>query len=745
MGTQIFCGDLDYYWFEPTHAANLAQVNEKLAGFALVDMDTNEMIQQLRWGDIRQDRPSAPDTMFTTTGRQLYVIGDIDGGFRPRSNPYDLHTFGKPQAGDPLANRLQGVWAQPVKALNGYTFVVESGGVRWPLVDAGRFTQTFANVQFEYRRGVFTATRTDFVPQDRPALFTTLKLRNNGNLPADVHVTFFAYFDLRDAHFTTLADQPNQGETVQMEGEKLVARARQLPDKWAVAVGGRGQPVAVQIITGQDERPIGVLKYAVRLEPGTEQEWTIGIVVEMEAGTAVALKNLEDWLPLRESLLAEKQSLYADLLAGGPHFRSPDAHFNTAFDIARANVQLLEAESRALGRFFYAGLQTFPFWFSADGAYDIPGILAAGFTSTGTNHLLIGTEFDAQGSVPHQRSPSGAIVGQSNTAEIPLWVIAVWDAYRWTGDRAFLEIVYPAAVHGLLNYTLGMLDPDGDGYPIGAGLVEKEDMGAKKLDSAAYTWAALRALAQMAEAMGETATAARVRARSDQVAARFDATWWEPAAGAYAMSLNESDNSRRPVPHWAVVVPLEVGLASTQYAATTFTTLQAKYMNQWGLKHTVGEDERVWTLPTATLSRAAYRYGRAALGFQMLRQLSATLDHGSIGLYHELIPEGLSFLQLWSAATFLRGVVEDLMGVQVRADQHAVRLAPQLPTGWEMAELERLSFGGHTITVHTTHTGLIVTHLSGPAPLTVIYQAPDGSEQSEVVEVGRSMRFWQNK
>ena len=75
--------------------------------------------QQLHWGDIRQERPSAPDTMFTTTGRQLYVIGDIDGGFRPRSNPYDLHTFGKPQAGDPLANRLQGVWAQPVKALNG--------------------------------------------------------------------------------------------------------------------------------------------------------------------------------------------------------------------------------------------------------------------------------------------------------------------------------------------------------------------------------------------------------------------------------------------------------------------------------------------------------------------------------------------------------------------------------------------------------------------------------------------------
>src|SRR5512146_2277601 len=125
----------------------------------------------------------------------------------------------------------------------------------------------------------------------------------------------------------------------------------------------------------------------------------------------------------------------------------------------------------------------------------------------------------------------------------------------------------------------------------------------------------------------------------------------------------------------------------------------------------------------------------------MLHQLSATLDHGSIGMYHELIPEGLSFLQLWSGATFLRGAVEDLMGVQVQADLHAVRLAPQLPAGWEEAELERLSFGGHTITVRTTSTSLTVTHLSGQVPLIVTYREPDGSERSAVVEAGRNVQW----
>ncbi len=699
------------------------------------------MIQRLRWGEIQQERPSAPDTMFTNTGRRLYVIGDIDGAFRPRTNPYDLHRYGRPQEGDPLASRLQGVWAQPVKALNGYAFVVESGGLQWPLLDAERFTQAFADVQFEYHRGALTAKRTDFVPDDLPAHFTSLTLRNDGTEPADARVTFLAYFDLRDAQFTTLTDRPNLGETVRVEGEKLVARSWQLPDKWAVAIGGAATPADVRVIAGADGHPVGVLEYAVRLEPGAESHWTLGTVVEVESGAAAAVKNLDDWLPLRESLLMEKQSRYAKLLGSGPRMHSPDAHFDDAFDLARANLGLLEAVTGALGPFFHAGLQAFPFWFSADGGYGAAGWLAAGFVATGENHLLIGATPDTLGGVPHQRSPSGAITATGNAVETPLWVMSLWDSYRWTGNRAFLQAVYPAAVRGLLAHTLGDLDHDRDGYPSGPGMIERDDMAAKKLDTAAYTWAALRALEQMAGAMGDTGTAARARGRADMLAAGFDAAWWDPEEAIYAMSLDGPGNSRRSAPHWAVIVPVEVGLASPERAAATLASIRSNHVGRWGLKHTVGDDERVWTLPTATLSRAAYRSGQADLGFRMLQLLSATLDHGSIGMYHELIPDGLSFLQLWSGSTFLRGAVEDLMGVQVRADLHAVRISPQLPAEWEAAELERLSFGGHTITVRVTWTGLTITHLAGREPLNVTYDAPEGSERSAVVDVG-AMAHW---
>ena len=114
------------------------------------------------------------------------------------------------------------------------------------------------------------------------------------------------------------------------------------------------------------------------------------------------------------------------------------------------------------------------------------------------------------------------------------------------------------------------------------------------------------------------ATETRARDEAESIASRFHNDWWDAANGTYAMSLEVSTNAQRPVSHWAVVTPLEVGLALPAYAETTLATLRQSYLNDWGLKHTVGDDERVWTLPTAALSRASYRYDDTELGFEML-------------------------------------------------------------------------------------------------------------------------------
>lgn len=671
--------------------------------------------QVLRWGNIRQERLSPADTMFASTGRRIYVLGDIDGQFRPRSNPYDLHSLGRPSPDDPLAEKLQGVWAQPVKGMAGYGYTLQYGGQQYTLRDASTFTQFYAYVEFQHECGALLALRRDYAALDLPILFSILTLKNRSEEALEIEVKFSVQFDLQDAWFTSMAGRRNAGQTISIENERLVARSEVLPDQWVAAVGCWETAAGISL-AGNGTGEIAIL---LRLEPGGEAVLPFALVVESQGGAPAALALLKEGLAQHEALLAEKVALYASVSDRGPHLVSPDPSLNVAFDLALANMQMLEVESPGMGRYFYAGLEMFPFWFSNDGAYSVPGLAAGGFSISALNHILIGLENLEDGRVPHQISPSGKVAFAGNSQETPQWVMSLWDAYRWTGDCSFLAQLYPGALRGMFDYVLGGIDPDGDNYASGPGMVEAEGMGAEKLDTAAYTWAALRALEKMAETLGDTANAVRARSKAEEIKSRFDADWWDEPSGAYAMSLEDPGNIRRQVPHWAVIVPLEVGLAQGYHAAATFTTLRKEYLNRWGLKHTVGNDERVWTLPTATLSRAAYRYGELDLAEEMLRHLADTLEHGSIGLFHELIPQGACIIQLWSAATFIRGIVEDMLGITVDAPGHSVRVAPQAPAGWQGVSLDHLSFGGHCLNLRVETGQVSLEHLAGNTAMRV--------------------------
>jgi glycogen debranching enzyme len=695
--------------------------------------------QILHWKEARQERLSPADTLFASAGRRIYVLGDIDGQFRPRSNPYDLYSLGRPSQDDPLAEKLQGVWAQPVKGVSGYAYTLRWNDQPWALRDANTFTQEYASVEFQHQHGPVLALRRDFTAQDLPILFSTLTLKNQGIDTLEIEVTFSVRFDLQDAWFTHLAEQRNSGQSVTVEEGRLVARSVVLPDQWVAAAGTQPPPgcrKTVARISPVDENT-GELIILLRLEPGGEVSLSNAMVVECQGGAPTALALLDEGLARREALFSEKSALYTAVGDRAPHLVSPDPAINTAFDLALMNLQMLEADAPGMGRYFYAGLEMFPFWFSNDGAYSIPGLMAGGFSASALNHVLIGLDYLQNGCVPHQISPSGKVAFSGNAQETPQWVTSIWDAYRWSGDRAFLERLYHGALHGLFDYVLGTIDTDGDGYASGPGMVEAEGMGAEKLDTAAYTWAALHALAQMAATLGDQSNADQARSRAEEIAARFDADWWDDSSGTYAMSLEDPGNHRRQVPHWAVIVPLEVGLAPAEHAAATFTTLHKEYLNRWGLKHTVGNDERVWTLPTATLSRAAYRYGERAMGEEMLRHLADTLQHGSIGLFHELIPQGACIVQLWSAATFIRGIIEDMAGVEVHAAEHALRITPQIPASWKQMRLDNLSFGEHRVSLCIETGKVYLEHLAGNSAIHVEVVFPPGKPKSVSIEPGQ--------
>jgi glycogen debranching enzyme len=262
----------------------------------------------------------------------------------------------------------------------------------------------------------------------------------------------------------------------------------------------------------------GEFRFKAHLKAGAEQSWTVGVVVESRDGPQTALHNLEAWLPQRETWLAEKEALYDQLLTGRSRLHTPDADFDAAYDLARANIQMLEAESVPLGRYFYAGLEMFPFWFSNDGAYGTPGLLAGGFVFDHTPHRARARPCPNEGACPTNFPPGALVPG--NAQETSLWVISIWDAYRWTGDRDFL-----ARSTGRPS-KVSSLHPRGDSTRMATAILRsgrrEEKTWRGETGQRRMRVAALRALRQMAETLEDNATAARAAEAADRLAARFE-------------------------------------------------------------------------------------------------------------------------------------------------------------------------------------------------------------------------------
>jgi Glycosyl hydrolase family 65, C-terminal domain len=175
-----------------------------------------------------------------------------------------------------------------------------------------------------------------------------------------------------------------------------------------------------------------------------------------------------------------------------------------------------------------------------------------------------------------------------------------------------------------------------------------------------------------------------------------------------------------------VVLPLQLGMAEPARARRSLERIEREWVNRWGLVHTRGHEELVWTLPTGLLALTAFRYDKPDLALRLLQNIAETASYGTLGAFKELIPVGLCFVQLWSAGLYAQGIIEGMLGLNPLAHQHQLSIAPCLPSGWPRVRLSALAIGAHTLTVEIWPDGLDIQHISGPEPLDLRYRLPAG-------------------
>jgi hypothetical protein len=613
---------------------------------------------------------------FVAVGTRAYVVGAEDGTFPP----IGWHTTGQ----------MGGVWAPPVKLLDGAWFGVQGS---W-LDAAATYTSGpgFSRLSFPVTGGL-RPTLTEFAPDGIPVVLIGLTL-----VPADGSATTASV--VADAHSQVAAaypwgsttptfDQFNYPNSVSAGHAVLQFRQQHRP--WYAEVGASQQPAAIrtgagywgpttpaqQAVFGTKGRG-GELSWSLRVPAGGRTLWLA--VAGSQSGRGQALSALRAGLADPQALLRAKVA-GQDATARQTAVTLPDASVQRALlwgklnlaDLRRTITNVVIRDTKA-GTVYPKPLATLPRlsgldaaypdyaeFFGTDGAYSAYSayaLAASGQWQTAMQHLnalrVVSRIVNrGTGKVVHEITSTGAVYYGDTTEpgdinETAQFGIAAGLIWRWTGDQAFLRQNY-SFIRAGARYLAGLATGPDHLWPVGDGIVENPALGGEPLDAAAETVQDLGVLHQMALAMGDRATAAWAAHRQRAMLAAFG-QWWIGSQKLYADSLCTAAGGSCSAPGeqlqqrwWTSVAPMEQDIAPPARATAALTRMQGPaFTGSCGLYvDGVGgpmgtSGQTCYLVNTGAMARAEAGYGRTAQAIGYLDKVASQLTVEMPGALPEL-------------------------------------------------------------------------------------------------------------
>jgi hypothetical protein len=339
------------------------------------------------------------------------------------------------------------------------------------------------------------------------------------------------------------------------------------------------------------------------------------------------------------------------------------------------------------------------------------------------------------------------------------------------------------------------LDTDGDGWPEGNGNVEREGMGAEKLDNAVFYIRGLYDYADMARSAGQTAEADAAEARADALHARFDGEWWIPTEQQYADSLVDPGNVPVNQKHWIGVDPMEIelfvdgefvpGIAPFDHGSAALATRETSCYSgerpgNRGLFHTgcgggpAGAGEfAIFSLGTGVQAVGEGNYGRlradqqrrytdASAETQFSEPITGGTPDEMPGAMPEIFPSFAPsgavatppnidrcwtcrsmFMQAWGHYGTAWSAIHQQLGVRPHLGYGRLEVVPQVPDGQPSVAVEDVRLGDGSADVLAARDGDRYTTVvdTGRAPirsLRVGHTLPRGADVGSVVLDGRA-------
>src|SRR5579859_5460029 len=575
----------------------------------------------------------------------------------------------------------------------------------------------------------------------RGAAYQRIGVQNHSEQTASFDLTLLFGNDFADLFEVRGERRPRRG----VGAAKLLGPADVLFEY--VGLDDNSRTTALQL----DPRPtrLAVNSATYHLDLAPKQSHSLFIVVSCNKSPAAKP------VPFFRGLLAHRREM-REQTKGAASIETSNNIFNEVLCRSMADLNILTTDTPQ-GRYPYAGIPWYSTTFGRDGIITALQLLWVDpRIARGVLRRL--ALYQAKEVDPLADAEPGKILHEMRGGEMaalrevpfaqyygsvdatPLFVLLAGLYVERTGDDETLAELWPA-VEAALRWIDGPGDPDRDGFVEYQRATEQglANQGWKDSYDAifhadgqlaegeialaevqGYVYAAKRMAAACARRLGHDDTAKRLAEQAEKLAERFEAAFWCPEIGTYALALDGDKKPCRVRTSNAGQV-LFTGIAAPERAASVAAgLLQPHFFSGWGIRTVaVGEarynpmsyhNGSIWPHDNALIALGLARYGdKAAI---------ATLFEGLFmaGTYMDLrrLPElfcgfrrqrghGPTLYpvacapQAWASATPFT-LLEASLGLQFDPFNGEIRLSnPQLPAFLDEVTLRNLTLGSASV------------------------------------------------
>jgi len=719
-------------------------------------------------------------TPFVTAGDKLYLVGHQDGTFPP--------------LGWHVKDEMGGIWAHPIKLLDGFEASYTDQGAVVQLDKATQFiNHPFANEHLY--EGTLQVQRFQFVPDGKKAVYVEYVFRNKTSGKKSIQFSIKTRSNLRPVWIGERTGMLDSKDYARFKEGKTVIKDS--ANTW-FAVVGSNLPAKTEVLARLPEKPnVAVAQSTYSLEIPANGSISLPLVI---AGSIVseseALATFETVLENGPSLALAKKRRYQKL-ADQSNIQLSDPKLTQALRWLKYNADWLINDVDGIGRGITAGMPDYPWFFGGDMTYSLQGLISSGRKDVAysTIELIakLSEKTNGNGRIVHEVSTNGSVYNPGNVNETPQFASLIYKVYTWTGDQAFLARYFPVVEKGL--EWLMQQDKDHNLIPDGNGMMEIHGLDSEMIDVAAYSAKAFLDASKMASELGRADLARQYLANYEAIRLKINSDFWVPSSKSFAdfrgtkaqaLTLTKEaierakglkndwaveelqalekkivadpDTSKRGfVLHhnWVVNTPMEMGLADPEKASQALKTAE-KFRNKFGMYVTgidrsansekaesyaakVGKSEftytgTVMTLPTGVQAISENKYGHPNEAYDLVQRMLRTFSFALPGSIYEVSPDYGMMTQAWNSFAFEVPVIQQFFGIQPLAYKKEIHLQPSWPDSLRSGSIKNVEIGDNSLSISYERASKKSTYiLQQKKPWTMYFSPKAGTHKRWVL------------